>query len=255
MRVFRKNEVNTCLCLELPSLAYEHALNLQRALVVLRRDRYIRSDIFILLEHPPVFTLGRRGMRNNFKVSEAHLKSANIPIVPVERGGDITYHGPGQLVGYPILNLYQANLGVVDYVKYLEEVMLRTAADWGIPAERNARNRGVWAGNQKLGSVGIAVQRGISFHGFALNVNTNLGPFNWINPCGLKNIGMTSMAHQLSRNISVNKVRLAVKRHMETVFKFKLVETELNTLMPGIQSVENLIVRPPVQVSVPLGST
>jgi lipoate-protein ligase B len=226
-----ENQRNTCFCLEFDSMAYLQAWDLQQTLAALRKEQRICSDVFMILEHPPVFTLGRRGMQKNLKVPETLLKKANIALIRVERGGDITYHGPGQLIGYPVFNLHHARLSVVEYVRCLEEIMLRTVADWGITAERNSLNRGIWVGNHKLGSVGVAVRRGISFHGFALNVNTNLGPFEWINPCGLEGIGVTSMAGQLSRKVSIRKVRTAVKRHLEAVFKVKLVETDLNMLM------------------------
>jgi len=248
----RNNQNNTGFWLEFSAMAYEQAWDLQRKLVALRRDRHIRSDVFMIMEHPAVFTLGRRGGRNHLKVSEAELKSAKIPLLQVERGGDITYHGPGQVIGYPILNLQHAKLSVVGYVKNLETVMIRTAAEWGIQARRNQLNRGIWVGNNKLGSVGIAVRRGISFHGFALNVNTDLGPFGWINPCGLEGIGVTSMARELSRNISMSRVRAALKRHIQAVFKVKLVETDLEALLAPKRTAEGFILKPPGQADLNL---
>ena len=190
----------------------------------------IVKDIVLLLEHPRVFTLGRRGGLENLTVSGDFLEKAGVPVIHVERGGDITFHGPGQVVMYPILDLRDARLGVVDYVELLEEVMIRTASDWGIEAGRNPLNRGVWVGNNKLGSIGIAIRKGISFHGMAFNVNLSLEPFGWINPCGLQNIGITSMERELARKLSMDKVREAVKRHVETIFSVKLVKTELEKL-------------------------
>jgi lipoate-protein ligase B len=176
----------------------------------------------LFLEHPPVFTLGRRGGLDNLTVSEAFLEKNGISVIHVERGGDITYHGPGQLVVYPIIDLKNSGLRVLDFVTALEEVMIRAAKDWGVLGERNPMNRGVWIENKKLGSIGITIRRGISFHGIAFNVNVALDPFDWINPCGLKGIGMTSMERELSHPLVMEEMRGALKRHMETVFGMKL---------------------------------
>jgi len=173
----------TALFLDLPITGYGEARELQSSFVDARKKNIIDTDIFILLEHPPVFTLGRRGGLDNLLATEEFLENFGIPVVHVERGGNITFHGPGQLVVYPIIDLRITGLTVPDYVSSLEEIMIRTAADWGIKAGRNPINRGVWKKNNKLGSVGIAVRRGISFHGFAFNVNLSLEPFTWINPC------------------------------------------------------------------------
>jgi len=216
---------------ELPAMEYTKAWDLQNRLVGARKDGMIDKDIVLLLEHPPVFTLGRRGGLENLTVSEDFLKKAGIPVIHVERGGDITFHGPGQIVMYPIIDLRAARLGVIDYVGLLEEVMIRTAADWGIEAGRNPLNRGVWVGNNKLGSIGIAIRRGISFHGMAFNVNLSLEPFGWINPCGLHNIGITSMEKELSRKLSMDKVCEAIKRHVEAVFSVELVMTDLTQIL------------------------
>jgi lipoate-protein ligase B len=221
---------NRWLCIELSSIEYREAWRLQTDLVAARKDNIIDTNVILLLEHPPVFTLGRRSGLNNVTVSEDFLKKTGIPVIQVERGGDVTFHGPGQLVIYPIINLQVDRLRVVDYVEYLEEVMIRAAADWGIKAERNPINRGVWVGNNKLGSIGIAVRRGICFHGIAFNINLSLKPFGWINPCGLQDIGMTSMQRELSRKVSMNEVRKSVKRHVQAVFGVELVMTNLSEL-------------------------
>jgi len=218
------------LCIELPATEYKEAWHLQSNLVDAKYNKILHKNIVLLLEHPPVFTLGRRGGLNNLSVSENFLKKALIPVIQVERGGNITFHGPGQLVMYPIINLQAAKLSVVHYVENLEEVMIRTAADWGITAVRNPINRGVWVGNNKLGSIGIAIRRGICFHGMALNVNTSLEPFQWINPCGLQDTGITSMEHELSRKVSMKRVRERVKHHLEAVFGVSLMMTRLEKL-------------------------
>ena len=201
---------------------YEEARALQLEIVKARKNATIDRNVVLSLEHPSVFTLGRRGDRSHLKVSEPFLKAKGIPVVHVERGGDITYHGPGQLVVYPILSLKKEGFGVNEYVTGLEEVMIRSAEDFGIKSERDPRNRGVWVGNNKLGSIGIAIRHGISFHGLAFNVNLSMEPFTWIHPCGLQEIGMTSLERELSRKVPMEKVRDTFGTHMESVFRIKL---------------------------------
>ena len=214
-------------CIELPAVGYRESWSLQSRLVAGRKDKVIDSDVILLLQHFPVFTLGRRGGLNNLTVSADFLKKTGIPVIQVERGGNITFHGPGQLVVYPIIDLRAARLAVGDYVENLEEVMIRVAFDWGIIAKRNPINRGIWVGNNKLGSIGIAIRRGICFHGMAYNVNLSLKPFGWINPCGLQDAGTTSMARELSREVPVNQVCESAKRHLAAVFGIELVMTSL----------------------------
>jgi lipoate-protein ligase B len=218
------------LCVELPVTEYKEAWHLQSYLVAAKYHKTIHKNVVLLLEHPPVFTLGRRGGLNNLWVSDNFLEKADISVIQVERGGNITFHGPGQLVVYPIIHLQAAKLSVIHYVENLEEVMIRTAADWGIKAVRNPLNRGVWVGNKKLGSIGIAIRRGICFHGMALNVNTSLEPFQWITPCGLGNIEITSMELERSGNVSMKQVRKRVKHHLEAVFDITLIMTRLEKL-------------------------
>ena len=210
------------LCVDLPVIEYREAWDLQHKLVSARNDQILHNNIVLFLEHFPVFTLGRRGGLDNLTVSEDFLEKSGISVIHVERGGDITYHGPSQLVMYPIIDLRESGLRVLDFVTALEEVMIRAAKDWGVVAERNPMNRGVWIKNKKLGSIGITVRRGVSFHGIAFNVNVALKPFDWINPCGLKDIRMTSLERELSHPLPMHDMRDAVKRHMETVFGIKL---------------------------------
>lgn len=166
-----------CIIHDLGRRPYSQVLTLQRDLVQARQDRELAADALLLVEHDPVFTLGRRGLRDGLLVSEAFLKQQGISLVHIERGGDITYHGPGQLVAYLIMDLRLAGLGVTSFVCNIEEVMLRTARDAGIQAHTDPKNRGAWVAERKLGSIGIAVRHGITFHGLALNVNTDLTPF------------------------------------------------------------------------------
>jgi len=219
-----------CLLVELPVTEYERVWRLQTRLVTARSEGILDRDVILLTEHPPVFTLGRRGGLDNLIAPTADLDGAGIPVFQVERGGNITYHAPGQLVLYPIVDLLGVGLKVVDYVWKLEEVAIRTAAAWGINAERNAVNRGVWVGVRKLGSVGIAVRRGISFHGIALNVSLSLEPFRWIHPCGLHGVEVTSMEQELSRPVSTAEVRGTIKVETETVFGVVLLSQDLSGL-------------------------
>ena len=225
-----KKDIKKWLCVDLPVTEYREAWDLQHKLVSARKDQIIDKNVVLFLEHPPVFTLGRRGGLDNLTVSEGFLEKTGISVIHVERGGDITYHGPGQLVVYPIIDLRDSRLRVLDYVTALEEVIIRAAKDWGVVAGRNPMNRGVWIANKKLGSIGITVRRGVSFHGIAFNVNVALEPFDWINPCGLKGISMTSMERELSHQLSMKKVRETVRRHFEAVFGVELATKKLSEL-------------------------
>jgi len=230
------------LYLDLGLMEYQHAWDLQLKLVNARRDRVLDSDLVLFLEHPPVFTLGRRGGLDNLKVPKTFLDSQGISIIHVERGGDITYHGPGQLIVYPIVDLRYARWKVVDFVDALEEIMIRTVADWGIKAERNPLNRGAWVGLSKIGSIGIAVRRSITFHGLALNVNTVLKPFTWVHPCGLEGVSVVSMKEAAGKEIPMDDVRLAARKHMERVFRVKLLPVTLEdvqNLLDSASSVES----------------
>ncbi|MBW2436067.1 MAG: lipoyl(octanoyl) transferase LipB [Desulfobacterales bacterium] len=220
----------TWLSIDFKRIDYLEAWALQEKLLTARRADILPNDIVLFLEHPPVFTLGRRGGRECMLVSDAFLKKAGIPIIQVERGGYITYHGPGQLVVYPIVDLHTARIKVVDFVSGLEDVMLQTVQSWGIAAERNDANRGIWVGPKKMGSIGIAIRRGISFHGIALNIHTDLTPFTWIQPCGLQDVQMTSIQQESEQAISMQQVRTVLKKQFEVVFGIKLIETTRDNL-------------------------
>jgi lipoate-protein ligase B len=218
-------------CIDLDTIDYGEAWKLQTDIVAARNNRVIDEDIILMLEHPPVFTLGRRGGAENLMVSESFLEKSGIAVTQVERGGNITYHGPGQLVVYPIVDLEAAQISVVEFVNALEEVMLQTVEIWGIKAERNSVNRGIWIGNQKLGSIGIALRRGVSFHGLALNVNLDLTPFTWIQPCGLKGVQMASMKQELAGEVAMPDVRKVIKNKFESVLGIQFVDKNGSELM------------------------
>jgi len=223
---------------DLGQMAYAKVHQLQVALAAQRRQGGLEHDLFLAVEHPPVFTLGRRGGREHLGVSEPFLTSRNIDLVAIERGGDITYHGPGQLVVYPIVDLRRARLSVGEYVDRLEEVMQGIAADFGVIAGRDERNRGVWVGNSKLGSIGIAIRHGISFHGLALNVNTDLEPFDWINPCGLRDIGMTSLTRERGAACPMDLVQLRLRDHLARIFRVALHPLAATALLNTFPCIE-----------------
>jgi lipoate-protein ligase B len=226
----RNQKPEHCLAINLGMMDYQEAWKLQGDIVAARLNNVIETDIIFFLEHPTVFTLGRRGGLDHLLVSEEFLKSSGIPIVHVERGGNITFHGPGQLVAYPIVNLKGRNIGVVDFVSALEDVMLATVRTWGIAADRNTANRGIWVGNKKMGSIGLAIRKGISFHGLALNVDVDLTPFSWIQPCGLQGVRMTSMSQELATQLSVDDVSTVLKSQFESVLNLTLTTASLSDL-------------------------
>jgi lipoate-protein ligase B len=216
---------------ELPLTDYRQALDWQRQLVEARIADTISDDVVLVVEHPPVFTLGRRGGLENLVCGLDLLEQRGIEVVQVERGGNITYHGPGQLVAYPIFNLKKRGLGVAAFVTRLEQAMIDTALQCDVVASRDVKNRGVWVGGKKLGSVGISVRRGISFHGLALNVNTDLKPFGWINPCGLSGVAMTSLAKQKGHALPMDVLRKIFRNNFQSVMGRKGINTQIQSMV------------------------
>jgi len=198
---------------------YTEALALQRSLVEERRAGRI-GDTLLLLEHPHVLTLGVRGDggRSHVLATDEALASRGIEIHETGRGGDITYHGPGQIVGYPIVNLNPDRRDVHRYVRDLETVLIRTAADYGVEAGRIEGLTGVWVGDEKLAAIGVRIARWITSHGFALNVSTDLDQFNLIVPCGIADRGVTSLARLLGRPIDMAEVEFCIIEHFANVF-------------------------------------
>ena len=199
------------------TIAYPACLRLQHAVHSARAEGLL-PDTLLLVEHPHVLTFGRRANAENVLVSESVLRQQGVTCAHIERGGDVAYHGPGQLVAYPIFAIGKNGLGVLDFVERLEEVMIRVLKDCGITGERNERNRGVWVENEKIGFVGIAVRKGISFHGLALNVMPDLSFFQIIHPCGLKGVKVTAMAAFLEREISMTQMKDLMVRHFQKIF-------------------------------------
>ena len=217
------------LILNLGQEPYERAWDLQHALVRARQEGRL-EDILVLLEHDPVITLGRTGDPRHILASAEELQRAGIRVQRIERGGDVTYHGPGQLVGYPILCLEAHHLGVSDYMHALEEVLIRTLGDLGLPARRQAGIIGVWIGPAKVAALGARVERGVTYHGFALNVNTNLDHFALIVPCGLLGRPVTSMQRELGAPVDMQRVRERVMWNWIQVFAVPLNETTIAQL-------------------------
>ena len=197
---------------------YGEALDLQKALVEERRAGRV-PDLLILLQHPPVITLGvRRDSRSHVTASERQLALHGVEVHEAGRGGDVTYHGPGQIVGYPILDLRPDRCDVHRYVRDLEEVMIRVCGDYGIAAHRVDALSGAWVGTEKIGAVGVRISRWITSHGFAFNVNTRLEDFQLIVPCGIADRGVTSLGKLLSEELSIEDVEARFIRRFAEVF-------------------------------------
>jgi len=204
---------------------YAAALELQRERVAERKAGTI-PDTLLLLEHPHVYTLGRNGGQENILVSPEFLASRGAQVIRTDRGGDVTYHGPGQLVGYPILDLTQHRRDISWYMRSLEEVFIRTARDYGIEAGRSEGAAGVWVGNDKLTALGVHLSRWVTSHGFAMNVNTDLRYFEWIVPCGLHGKGVTSLATLLGHEVEMEEVAERVVEHFGAVFGLEVWAVE-----------------------------
>lgn len=200
-------------------LDYMSALTLQEKTLRDRLDGTI-PDTLILVEHPPVLTLGRRGDERNILVSRAELEREGVSVFEVSRGGDVTYHGPGQIVGYPVMDLKQKGGDIKGYVWGVEEVFIRLLSrEFGIEATREEKKyTGVWVGSEKITAIGIAVQHMVTMHGFAFNVNTDLSHFHWINPCGITDKGVTSVAKLLGSAMDFEAMNCLVIKYFREVF-------------------------------------
>ena len=186
----------------LGTVPYEDALELQRALARDRISGAIPEDMLLLLEHPPVVTLGRATKQRNLISSAEFLASKGVELFEVERGGDVTFHGPGQLVGYPIIDLKRHRLDLHWYLRQVEQALIDTLKAYSIPAERNVGFTGVWTSGRKIGSIGVHARDWVTWHGFALNVSTDLSYFDLIIPCGIDGVTMTSIKRELEHRTS-----------------------------------------------------
>lgn len=202
---------------------YNSTWDLQKKLFDLRVEGKI-SDVLLLNEHNHVYTIGKSGNGDHLLASERELRSKGAEVYYIDRGGDITYHGPGQLVGYPILDLNNYYLDIHRYLRDIEEVIIRSLAEFGIKANRDSNFTGVWVGNDKIAAIGVKVSHWVTMHGFALNVNTDLSYFERIIPCGIFHKGVTSIEKLLGHQVSLDEVSQFIVKHVENVFGVKCNE-------------------------------
>jgi lipoyl(octanoyl) transferase len=203
---------------------YKRAWDMQRETFLARLDGE-RNDSLLILEHPHTYTLGKRSEPGDLVYDEAVRAAKGISVHEVDRGGRATYHGPGQLVGYPIMALGE-RYDVMRYLRKLEEVLIRAAADMGVEAHRDPDHTGVWVGRNKIGAIGVKITRGITMHGFAFNVDTDLTMFEGIVPCGLRDRGVTSVAAEAGRSPTVERAASVAAAHLADVFDRTLVWTK-----------------------------
>ncbi len=211
--------MNDLKILDLGTRDYKEVWDLQKEIHSKRVAEEI-SDTLILVEHNPVVTVGKSGKSENIKVPLQFLKEKGIGLYYIERGGDVTFHMPGQLIGYPIFNIKRGLVGIKPFIEKIEDAIITTLGDFGIIAGKREKMIGVWVGEKKICSIGVAVKRWVSFHGFALNVNNDLKYFDLINPCGFKEIEMTSMKKILGNKVEMESVKRAVINNFVAIFGF-----------------------------------
>jgi lipoyl(octanoyl) transferase len=237
-----------CSIVDVGLIGYAEAWELQKRLVAARKTGAM-EDVLLLCEHPHVITLGRNGKREHLLASEQVLRQKGVEFHSSDRGGDITYHGPGQLVGYPILNLSAIRKDVVWYVRMLEEVMIRATAEFGIASERVTGKTGIWvrgakdsnasaSNEEKLGAIGVHISRWVTSHGFAYNVSTDLRYFDLIVPCGITGRKATSLEKLLERAVTRKEVVQRVVRHFGEVFGLEMREISRDDLLAQLQTQE-----------------
>ena len=262
---------------QLGTVDYATGLRLQQKLVALRKEGRI-GDVLLLLEHAPVITLGRNAKRVHVVASTELLRQRGVEVFDCDRGGDVTFHGPGQLVGYPIFDLRgfpaedgrRKTLGVIEYVRRLEEVLIRTCADFRIPTERVSGLTGVWtetdpvsgragaparqnqlsartqSAQAKIAAIGVHISRGVTSHGFALNVNTDLSFFDLIIPCGISSKPVTSMENELNHPLALEEIAHSVARNLGSVFQSQVLWLE--TLEALLEQKVGVPARPPEEL-------
>jgi len=233
--------LNKCLTVELGLIGYTEAWELQKRIVAARKANAI-EDVLLLCEHPHVITLGRNGKRENLLASEHVLRQKGVELHATDRGGDITYHGPGQLVGYPILNLSAIRRDVVWYVRTLEEAMIRATAEFGITAGREPGKTGVWVKSgqteEKLAAIGVHITRWVTSHGFAYNVSTDLRYFDLIVPCGIVDRKATSLEKLLGHSVGVKEVGPRIAKHLGELFGLEMNEATRQELLGKLEHAE-----------------
>jgi lipoate-protein ligase B len=217
---------------------YRESWDLQREIFNRRQNREI-GDALLLTEHPHVYTLGKSSDANHLLAGAEELQRSGVEVYPIERGGDITYHGPGQLVGYPILDLQNYYTDLHRYLRDLEEVIIRTLDDFGIAGHREQEYTGVWVGDKKIAAIGVKVSRWITMHGFALNVNTDLSYFNRIIPCGIFHKGVISMEQICETPIAMAEVQHTVTKHFAGVFGVEIIIQTKSDLLSSVNQLQH----------------
>jgi lipoyl(octanoyl) transferase len=201
---------------------YKEAWDLQKEIFSQRVSGNI-EDVFLLLEHPNTYTLGKTADKQNLKGSVEYLRENQISVYDIDRGGDITYHGPGQLVGYPIIDLNNWYKDSHKYLRALEEVIIRTCSDYNLTCERDPKYTGVWVSDRKIAAIGIKISRWVTMHGFAFNINTDLNLFDGIIPCGIQDKSVTSLKRELKKEIDTQEVKELLLRNFKEVFSYSYV--------------------------------
>ena len=233
-----------CLQIDLGLIGYAEAWELQKRVVAARKAGAI-EDVLLFCEHPHVITLGRSGKRRNLLASESVLRQKGVEYFETTRGGDITYHGPVQIVGYPILNLGAIRRDVVWYVRSLEDAMIRATAELEIEAKREAGKTGIWVGEtgveEKLAAIGVHISRWVTSHGFAYNVATDLRYFELIVPCGIAERKATSLEKLLARNVSLREIKPLLAKHLGEVFGLTVRTVQREELFKRLEVFEQAL--------------
>ena len=214
---------------DLGIIDYKEAWELQKEIHSKRVMSEVKDFLF-LLEHPNTYTLGKTAHKENLTGSETYLNENHISVYDIDRGGDITYHGPGQIVGYPIIDLNDWKKDTHKYLRALEEVIIKTCEEYNLSGERNTKHTGVWLGDRKIAAIGIKVSRWVTMHGFAFNINTDLNLFNGIIPCGIPDKAVTSLQNELKRKIEIQEVKEKLLANFKEIFEYDevLTITDLN---------------------------
>ncbi len=236
--------MNRCHTIDLGLIGYAEAWALQKRIVAARKAAAI-EDVLLVCEHPHVITQGRNGKREHLLASEHVLRQKGVEYYETSRGGDITYHGPGQIVGYPILNLGAIRRDVVWYVRMLEEAMIRATSEFGITAERVAGKTGIWVKSgdteEKLAAIGVHISRWVTSHGFAYNVSTDLRYFDLIVPCGIADRKATSLEKLLGRSVEQEEVAQRIARHLGELFGLEMQEASKKELLERLEHAERFV--------------
>ena len=217
------NEIRKLIYCDLNSIDYKEAWDLQKSIHQLRVENKL-DDMFFMLEHPHTYTLGKTADKKNLVSNQNYLNDNKISVYDIDRGGDITYHGPGQIVGYPIISLTNWYQDTHKYLRAIEEVIINVCSDYGLTGVRVPEYTGVWIEDRKICAIGIKVSRWVTMHGFAFNVNTDLNLFDGIIPCGISDKSVTSLNKELEKEIDLNEVKENIIYHFYNIFKYEQIE-------------------------------